>query len=154
MQRTTTSATLLVTVAVSALAGCVTVQRPPAPLPPWAPSRSSTPRTDGSVAPRVVQAPAREALEMVGPSRRPSPPGADARRTPRPAPTIERTTAPHHRSTSPQPGHEHPGHHTEVPPAAPGPLPGNPDVCALGRSYGGWRPDSPEANICRGTYGR
>jgi hypothetical protein len=27
------------------------------------------------------------------------------------------------------------------------------DVCALGRKYGGWRADSPEATICQGTYG-
>ncbi|WP_354670153.1 hypothetical protein [Streptomyces sp. S.PNR 29] len=30
----------------------------------------------------------------------------------------------------------------------------NTDVCALGRKYGGWRADSPEATICRQTYGR
>ncbi|MEV8566490.1 hypothetical protein AB0436_13075 [Streptomyces sp. NPDC051322] len=27
------------------------------------------------------------------------------------------------------------------------------DVCALGKTYGGWRPDSPQAQICRRTYG-
>ncbi|MFI2426576.1 hypothetical protein ACH5A7_21185 [Streptomyces sp. NPDC018955] len=31
--------------------------------------------------------------------------------------------------------------------------PGAPDVCALGRQYGGWRPDSPEATICEEAYG-
>jgi hypothetical protein len=30
----------------------------------------------------------------------------------------------------------------------------NADVCALGRKYGGWKPDSPEAVICKGAYGR
>jgi hypothetical protein len=33
-------------------------------------------------------------------------------------------------------------------------IPENTDVCALGRTYGGWRADSPEATICRQTYGR
>ncbi|MEU0457308.1 hypothetical protein ABZ322_30855, partial [Streptomyces sp. NPDC006129] len=31
---------------------------------------------------------------------------------------------------------------------------GGTDVCALGRRYGGWRADSPEATICQDTYGR
>jgi hypothetical protein len=30
---------------------------------------------------------------------------------------------------------------------------GNDDVCALGKKYGGWRSDSPEAVICDRTYG-
>ncbi|SEP87394.1 hypothetical protein SAMN04487983_100258 [Streptomyces sp. yr375] len=30
----------------------------------------------------------------------------------------------------------------------------NTDVCALGRKYGGWRGDSPEAVICEQAYGR
>ncbi|NKQ27809.1 hypothetical protein [Streptomyces galbus] len=28
------------------------------------------------------------------------------------------------------------------------------DVCALGKRYGGWRADSPQAVICERTYGR
>ncbi|MGW4735428.1 hypothetical protein ACWEQC_40860, partial [Streptomyces shenzhenensis] len=60
MHRTTTAAALLVTVAVSALSGCVTVQHPPTAGPPSAASaRPSAPRPDGSAEPRVVQAPAR-----------------------------------------------------------------------------------------------
>ena len=31
---------------------------------------------------------------------------------------------------------------------------GSSDVCALGKKYGGWRPDSPESKICDQTYGR
>ncbi|MDT0468198.1 hypothetical protein [Streptomyces gibsoniae] len=153
MQRTTTSATLLVAMAVSALSGCVTVQRPSAPLPPRAPSQSSAPRAEGSVAPHVVQAPAREALERAGTSRSPSA-GADTGHMAGTAPSTARTDAPHQRSVSPHPGREHPGHRAEAPSAAPAPFPGNADVCALGRSYGGWRPGSPEADICRSTYGR
>jgi hypothetical protein len=30
----------------------------------------------------------------------------------------------------------------------------NTDVCALGRKYGGWQADSPEAVICKQAYGR
>lgn len=36
------------------------------------------------------------------------------------------------------------------------PVPKNPksaDMCALGRTYGGWRADSPEAVICKQAYG-
>ncbi|MEU6368796.1 hypothetical protein ABZ876_24400 [Streptomyces sp. NPDC046931] len=152
MHRTTTTATLLVSVAVSALTGCVTVQRPPAPLAPRAPSQSSAPRADGSVEPRVVQAPAREALEMVGPSRLASAPDTARRGTPRPVPV--RTAAPHRRPAPAQPGRDRPGQRGEVPPAVPEGLSRNPDVCALGRRYGGWRPGSPEADLCGSTYGR
>ncbi|MEU6251978.1 hypothetical protein [Streptomyces sp. NPDC047043] len=35
-----------------------------------------------------------------------------------------------------------------------GSVPKTADVCALGRQYGGWRADSPEAVICEQTYGR
>lgn len=105
------------------------------------------------MAPRVVQAPAREALEMVGASRPPSP-AADGHRMPRSASATARTAVPHQRSTSAHPGRERPGPRIEVPPMAPGLLAGNPDVCALGRSYGGWRRGSPEADICRSAYGR
>ncbi|MFH8341752.1 hypothetical protein [Streptomyces sp. AM6-12] len=147
MHRTTTTAALLVTVAVSALTGCVTVRHTAAPGPPpgAAPSLQPAPRTDGSASPRVVQAPAREALEMVGPSKGPAP-----------APTA----APHGSPAAPPPTH---------PPAPPRPqpprahrLPQAPprtsqrvpaDVCDLGREYGGWRGNSPESEICERTYG-
>ncbi|MGW4454176.1 hypothetical protein ACWELY_34915, partial [Streptomyces sp. NPDC004599] len=39
-------------------------------------------------------------------------------------------------------------------PGAAQPLPQAPDVCALGRQYGGWRGGSPESEICEQTYGR
>ncbi|MER6405568.1 hypothetical protein ABT269_18945 [Streptomyces viridosporus] len=155
VQRKTTTATLLLTVAVSALSGCVTVQRPPAPGPPGAAPRPSEARP-------VVQAPAREALERVGPSRRPK-----ASETPshRAAPTTaapERKAPPGERngqtrSARPQP-------RTSGRPQRPQPLPRIPEatrhvggggtgLCALGRQYGGWHPDSPEATICKETYG-
>ncbi|MEU6065131.1 hypothetical protein ABZ864_11820 [Streptomyces sp. NPDC047082] len=153
MHRSTTSAALLVSVAVSALSGCVTVQRPPTPGPPpaGAPSQSSAPRTDGSAKPRVVQAPAREALEMVGPPRRPKRSG-----NPAPPPQLSKP----HRSPAPA-AHPAPQPHREPrhqPPAGipdvPRSVPQAPDVCSLGTKYGGWRPDSPEAVICRRTYGQ
>ena len=150
-----TTATLLVSVAVSALAGCVTVKPPPASVPPPAPSPPVAPRPDGSVKIRVVQAPAREALEMVGPSSgRPSPPPADPLRTPGPATTVVPPAAPDRTHRAPQPKQSGPGPRVEVPPAVSGAFPKDGDVCALGRRYGGWQPDSPEATICQKTYGR
>jgi hypothetical protein len=147
VHRTTTTATLLVTVAVSALTGCVTVQRQPVPGPPHAPSNPSAPRPDGSTEPQIVQAPAREALEMVGPSLRPSPTAPTSHRGRRPDAAAVPPAAPHPRRT------RHAGR-IEVPPAASQVFPRNGDVCALGHRYGGWQPDSPEARICAGTYGR
>lgn len=155
VHRTTTTAALLVTVAVFALSGCVTVQRPLAPGPPAAPSQRTEPVPAGRNETQVVQAPAREALEMVGPSRPPRKPAPPSHRTVPP----ERNTPPDGRTVRPRPD----GH--VPPPRPPLDLPGGgkpvnpapsvkPDLCALGREYGGWRADSPEAAICRETYGR
>ncbi|WST74228.1 hypothetical protein OG762_06015 [Streptomyces sp. NBC_01136] len=157
MHRTTTTATLLVTVAVTALSGCVTVQRPPSPALPPAPSRPSPPRPDGTAGPQVVQAPAREALELVGPPRKPSPspPSASA---PHRAPAVPQAPPPYHPHSPlhphphPQPQPHRPAPRAVVPPPVAPELPRTSDVCALGRKYGGWKPDSPEAVICRRTY--
>ncbi|MEU4039190.1 hypothetical protein [Streptomyces collinus] len=153
MHRKTTTAALLVTVAVSALSGCVTVQRPatPGPLPDTTPSRLTAAGPDGSAQPRMVQAPAREALEMAGPSRHPhrTEPAAPHRADPAP-PAAHRPPAP-------------PAHPRQEPtrrrppadvPAVPHPARGAEDLCALGRKYGGWRRDSPESLICERAYGR
>ncbi|MFF2993004.1 hypothetical protein ACFVTC_00265 [Streptomyces sp. NPDC057950] len=154
---TTTAATLLVTMAVTALAGCVAVQRPSAPGPPPAPAPAS-PRPDGAAGEqRVVQAPAREALELVGPSRAPSPKPSRATARPHPAPPAQpapRAHPPRHAPGTPhlQPKPHRPAHHAAAPPPATKP-PKAQDVCALGRKYGGWKPGSPEAVICKGTYG-
>ncbi|MFE9673734.1 hypothetical protein ACFYO5_06390 [Streptomyces sp. NPDC006259] len=158
MQRTTTTATLLVTVAVTALTGCVTVQHPPAPGPPAAPAPPSVPRPDGRAGTQVVQAPAQEALEMVGPRR-----GRDATApAPRTAPAVPAEQPPSSRSRPQAPAHPAPARPERRRPAQPRlDLPGvtkgvrgNTDVCALGRKYGGWRAGSPETVICEGTYGR
>ncbi|WP_369387910.1 hypothetical protein AB5J72_10090 [Streptomyces sp. CG1] len=156
MHRTTTTAALLVTVAVSALAGCVTLQRPapPAPPPDPAPALPTVPRPDGSAEPRVVQAPAREALEMTGPSRHPNHPAPPSPRHPTEAPPVT------HRPPVAPAAPPHPRPHPEIPrqphtddPVLPNPAPKAPGVCALGRQYGGWREDSPESQICDQTYG-
>ncbi|MFF4015688.1 hypothetical protein [Streptomyces sp. NPDC001843] len=159
MHRTTTTAALLATVAVSALSGCVTVQRPPAPGPPQgsAPSQAPVPRPDGSAQPRAVQAPVREALEMVGPSRHPQ-----QRTSPAPRPPVDPPTTRQPPSRVQPPPHPHPRPHRRRPPEQPHievpdfsrTAPKSPDVCALGRKYGGWRPDSPEATICEQAYRR
>ncbi|MER7837969.1 hypothetical protein ABTY98_19240 [Streptomyces sp. NPDC096040] len=157
MHRTTTTAALLVTVTVSALSGCVTVQRPAAPGPPpgTAPSQPSVPRPDGSAEPRVVQAPVKEALEMVGPSRpahRATP--TTAAHTPAPPPPAHlRSPAPRAAAAHPHPRPQRTrGPQADIPDLS-GSAPKAPDVCALGRQYGGWRADSPESRICAQTYG-
>ncbi|MCW1092768.1 hypothetical protein OJ963_01820 [Streptomyces sp. RS2] len=163
VHRTTTTATLLVTVAVSALTGCTTV-RGPAAADPSAGARSSAPRPDGPAEPRVVQAPAREALEMIGPAA-PSPERAEG--TPRRTEPPVTPPAPHRPATThapeQRPARPAAPEHTRAPatprprvPDLPGPSDGTggkADVCSLGKQYGGWRPGSPEARICEDAYG-
>lgn len=164
VHRTRTTATLLVTVAVSALTGCVTVQRPPTSGPPVAPSQPSAPRPDGQSEPQIVQAPAREALEMIGPSRRPEPATTTPRHADPSASAQQQRQQQPPRSHPERPAHPaHPAHpeprqpHVEVPDVTKS-VPKIPkdaqDVCALGKKYGRWRADSPEAVICGQTYGR
>ncbi|MFR0354022.1 hypothetical protein [Streptomyces sediminimaris] len=154
MHRPTTTAALLVTVAASALTGCVTVTRPPTPGPPPAPPRPSAAHPDGGTGPRIVQAPAREALEMSGPSRSAPPTAPPRREQPHPAAPAEPPPAPRppRRSSRPRPAHPAPGGHRQPPVEIPD-LPGATDVCALGRQYGGWQEGSAEAVICEQTYG-
>ncbi|MER6736145.1 hypothetical protein [Streptomyces puniciscabiei] len=153
MHRTTTTAALLVTVAVSALTGCVTVPRPATPAPPrdTAPSLPTAPRPDGSTEPRAVQAPAQEALEMTGPSRHPKhrPPAAPRHPAEVP-PAVHRPPA---AAPAPPRHREHPRQPHPTTPDLPNTAPKAPNVCALGKQYGGWRDDSPEAKICQQTYG-
>lgn len=165
VHRTTTTAALLVTVAVSALTGCTTVRGPAAADPSAAGARSSAPRPDGPAEPRVVQAPAREALEMIGPS--PSPGRADGapRRTKPPVTPSAPHRPPAAHVPEQRPARPAAPEHTRAP-ATPRPrVPdldglsgdrtgGKADVCSLGKQYGGWRPGSPEARICEDAYGR
>ncbi|MFE5892888.1 hypothetical protein ACFQ6E_28665 [Streptomyces sp. NPDC056462] len=165
MHRTTTTATLLVTMAVSALSGCTTVERPPTSDAPTAPSRPSAPRPSEHRDPEIVQAPAREALAFIGPSRRPASTSSAAHSaSPGSPPTAHTPPAPDSHP-HPRPAHQEPRRPTpKVPKVPPVKIPKVPDstrpavpkntnVCALGKQYGGWRADSPESRICEQTYG-
>ncbi|GAA3814764.1 hypothetical protein ACFS5L_35855 [Streptomyces phyllanthi] len=168
MHRTTTAAALLVTVAVSALSGCVTAQHPPVPGAPSAPSHASAPRPDGLAEPRIVQAPAREALERVGP--REALERLGPRHTPTPTePAVSAAprrfaslpgTAPAATPRSPRPapsadaGPRLPDPVVAFPRDLPQPLPGAGDMCAPGRKYDGWGKDSTWTVICEEMYGR
>ncbi|GAA0930596.1 hypothetical protein GCM10009549_53970 [Streptomyces thermoalcalitolerans] len=143
--------------AATALSGCVTVQRPPVSVAPAVSSPPPAPRPDRTAGRQTVQPPAREALEFVGSSPSPSSPEPDGHTRPPvvPSPAKKRRNPPVVRS----PGRRAPSHpagprHTPVPPRLQDPLPQPADLCALGRQYGGWKPDSPEARICKQTYGR
>ncbi|MFF3897503.1 hypothetical protein ACFYY3_30960 [Streptomyces sp. NPDC001812] len=156
------------TVAVTALAGCVTVQRPPAAGPPAGVPHPTVPHLDGRARTQVVQAPAREALEMIAPSRPTEPPASPAHRaTPAasaPTPAPERTAPPEARDRRTAPARPATGR--TPPPKRPAPhasgasekvrrdMREQADVCALGRKYGRWQADSPQSAICEQAYGR
>ncbi|MDQ0682420.1 hypothetical protein QFZ56_001383 [Streptomyces achromogenes] len=151
---TTTTATLLAAMAFSALSGCVTVQHPTAPGPAATPARPPLPGPDGRPGTQVVQAPAREALEMAGPPREqePAAPSAERPRTAAGGPESGSRSRPHARPDRPE--HRRRSQpRVEVPDVA-AEVRRNTDVCALGETYGGWREDSPEAVICEQTYRR
>ncbi|PKV84483.1 hypothetical protein BX283_2004 [Streptomyces sp. TLI_146] len=136
--------------AALAVSGCVTVPRGPAPGPP-APAGRTSEQADRNVRPQIVQAPVREALDAaLPPVPEPRAPAARPSPAPRPHPRAARP-APARPRPAPHPAVPHVPHVPHVP--SPAPLIGD-DVCDLGRSLGGWRPDSPEARICEGTYGK
>lgn len=159
VHRTTTTATLLVTVAFSALSGCVTVQRPPVPGPAAVPAEPSVPRPGGRAETQIVQAPAREALEMAEPSRK-----QEKRKAARPRRTAEEPSAgrPPSSDTGPQAREPDPQPPRHAPPRVDlqdveDAVRGKADACALGRKYGAWQGDSKEAVICEQAeraYGR
>ncbi|NEB01202.1 hypothetical protein [Streptomyces sp. SID13726] len=160
--------------AVSALTGCVTIQRPPVPGPPptarAVPSQPSAPRPDGHAEPQIVQAPAQEALSMIDPSGSPKP-GAAGPRGAAPGtaaapdrpqdrhPAHSRPQHPRHPAhpARPEQGHQDVRHprqpRVEIPDVAKSVPKNTQDVCALGRRYGRWQEGSPESVICD-TYGR
>ncbi|GAA2636289.1 hypothetical protein GCM10010307_33100 [Streptomyces vastus] len=154
MHRSTTTATPLVTVAVSAVSGCLTVQYPPSPGVPAPASRPSSQQPEVRSDPHLVQAPAQEALERVGPPSRPSPSAATPRPTAPPPPTAAPRRIPTDppRTTEPQSREQPPARRSD-PHVRPRPGQANPGACDLGRTYGGWQPDSPQATICKETYG-
>ncbi|WP_233521667.1 hypothetical protein [Streptomyces triticagri] len=159
MHRKTTAA-LLVTMAVSALSGCVSVAEPSV-------RESASPTTEPVAAPsahrgsatRPVEAPAREALRMMGPPSGKDPVKASAR-----APEPGRSEAPGPRAAAPE--HRPPAREGAEPPrrlpvggelparVLPRPTAVGAELCSLGRRYGGWPADSPQARICESTYPR
>ncbi|MHC0432889.1 hypothetical protein ACX6XY_22340 [Streptomyces sp. O3] len=182
MHRSTTTAALLVTVTASAVSGCVTVDRPPGAEPP-SPTATppAAPEARHGTEPREVQAPAREALEMISPADNRASPSAPPSGpvSPRPAAAPAESAGPGH-TARPEtvPPVRTPGGDARPPlpsrlpripvptTAPPGLDPGGvtvpePEVerawaglCGLGERYGGWAPDSPEARICQEAYGR
>ncbi|MFI2669864.1 hypothetical protein ACWHAO_05645 [Streptomyces albidoflavus] len=154
MHRTRTAAALLATFAVTALAGCVTVDRPPETGSPTGRSPAAAPTSAGEHAePQIERSPARESLGRVGEE-----PTGTPTRPPRPRPTKAgppRPAAPALPAPArpdPAPAPVAPPLPRAKPPAAPDPA--NPGVCALGRQYGKWPPGSPQSRICEDTYGR
>ncbi|MFC8362190.1 hypothetical protein ACFUIY_20265 [Streptomyces griseorubiginosus] len=162
--------------AVSALTGCVTIQRPPVtgPPPSTAPSQLPGPgdaRPDGQAEPQIVQAPAQEALSMIDPSRSAKPGGGAPRTTSgtAAAPVRPEHGQPEHRrpehpvhAAPPERRHSDVRHHrpprveipdvtTSIPKSVPR---SQKDVCALGRKYGRWQEGSAESVICDQTYKR
>lgn len=150
---------ILAGVAVSAVSGCVAVEPQPAPLPATEPPRLSRDVQPQILKPPIVQAPALEALDAALP---PKPlPSATPRTSPRETPAARRTAPPAPPRQAPPARPSPPKAAAQKPRALPGmdalpPAPAAPqtDVCALGEGYGGWQPGSPEARICRETYGR
>ncbi|MCT9088463.1 hypothetical protein N4G70_06225 [Streptomyces sp. ASQP_92] len=152
MHRTPNTLRLLAAVTALSLSGClvgcVSVEADRAPAPPSGPP--AVPRPQATA--RIAQAPAREALETVMPPDAASSPPTAA------APAPEEPARPDPPRRGRRPGAERTGGR----PAAPrtkrhprtAPAPAAPaGICALGQAYGGWRDDSPQARICRETYG-
>ncbi|OAH15510.1 hypothetical protein STSP_11120 [Streptomyces jeddahensis] len=145
---------MMAATAVPALSGCVTVERSSAPRlqPSTAPSplASPAPKSGEKAEPQIVQAPAREALELIESSRRASPPSGphtSGPASPRPAPRRshhhpEPSTRPKVPRFQPRPAQPLPDHHSGM------------DFCDLGREYGRWQPNSPQEAACRDMYGR
>lgn len=129
------------------LSGCVSVDARTTPAQRPAPPT----RQHGEVAPQVVQAPAREALDTLTPPDAPSP---SLPPSPTPPPKAEHRHAPrpHHHPRAEQPRHHPAAPRKQHPRPAPAP-PAAGGICALGQGYGGWQADSPEARICREAYG-
>ncbi|MEU1379705.1 hypothetical protein ABZ429_06535 [Streptomyces albidoflavus] len=154
VHRTRTAAALLATVAVTALSGCVTVDRPPGTGSPTGRSPATAPTSAGEHAePQIERSPARESLRRVGEE-----PTGTATRPPRPRPT---KAAPPPRPATPAPPPPARPDPAPAPAAPPAPRakpptapPVNPGVCALGRQYGKWPPGSPQSRICEDAYGR
>lgn len=169
----TTSVLLVSTsVAVLALSGCMGVERAGGRGAVSA-GPATPPRAPSSRLPRAVQDPARDALERGGPADLPSrtaPPRTKATPSDRPSTTSPsptegaaarerdehrgRLAPPPRRHDSRPQGPDRDGEETPHRSDAPPGIRAEVDLCALGRTHGGWEPDSPQAAICRAAYGR
>ncbi|TGN85051.1 hypothetical protein E5082_11575 [Streptomyces griseoluteus] len=145
VDRTSSAAALLV--AVTTLTGCMTVHGPavPASGPAGPPSRAAAARPDGSAQPRMDEEPGQEALTRTGPSPSATKPHRSA---PAAAPEPRRTPV------APAPRRAYPDRPRADTPHAPRAVPQIPNVCALGKKYGGWPKNSPQSTICEQAYGR
>ncbi|MFF3751995.1 hypothetical protein ACFYYH_16300 [Streptomyces sp. NPDC002018] len=158
MQRTRSAVMVLLGVAVTAVSGCVTVEARPVPLSVPRPGPSSGAPGAGGAEPQIVQAPAREALEAIIPTRSPEPAPRTSPEPHRAAP--ERAAGPERPGSRPVPAparKERPRapHERPEPRRAPAPDRAPPtvaDLCDLGETYGRWPTDSPQARICAQTY--
>ncbi|MYZ34542.1 hypothetical protein [Streptomyces sp. MnatMP-M17] len=161
MHRTRSAAMVLMGLAVTAVSGCVSVEGRPAPLSVPRPGASSGAPGAGGAQPQIVQAPAKEALEAIIPTRSPEPAPLSSPEPRRSA--SERTGAPERASgperprSGPAPTPVRKEHRRERPERQRSPEPVEApatvaDLCALGESYGRWPADSPQARICARTY--
>lgn len=156
---------LLAGMAASAVSGCVAVGQP-APTPSPGPEISSAVPEQG-VEPQIVQGPVREVLEAVVPPHRPEPDHAASRASgdsaaPAALPGSSGGGAAGRGRAETRRGGGHGGrqwsaeHVAGVPrvtAVAPPPLSGG-ALCALGRAYGHWTADSPQAGVCHQALGR
>ncbi|QKW05364.1 hypothetical protein HUT18_02210 [Streptomyces sp. NA04227] len=149
MYRTSTTA-LLLTALAATCAGCVNVapasgERGVTPVP-----ETPEPRLSAGPA-ETVQAPAREALQFLGPdSPSPSSP-RPAATSPAPEATSADTPRTPVRGPGPRPGRT-PA--VRVPTAAVAVPTSEAELCALGDRTGALAPDGTAARICRERYGR
>ncbi|MDI3388099.1 hypothetical protein QIS99_18105 [Streptomyces sp. B-S-A8] len=173
MHRTRTAAALLIAMTASAVSGCVSVGGPAVPQPH---SRSDgaepqpAPQARGGSGPRLVTAPAQEALRMMDPAAPQSIDSLHAPEQPKHDHSPANPASGSGQGSGPVPS-EQPGQHrladgtnrsgltgagtsplpgTLVPPKSL--LPGG-DPCGLGEQYGQWDPGSPQDRICRAEYG-
>lgn len=143
--------------AVAAVSGCVSVEPPPVAPPSAPPPGIGRPAHDEP--PRVVEAPAREALEAAtrpAPART-SPPAAHGAPERGRGRNAEADPPGQGKGRKTGDGRLRGGLPVTLPPILPK-LPAHPprsrgEVCDLGEKYGGWRTDSDQTRICRGTYG-
>ncbi|MCL7376556.1 hypothetical protein [Streptomyces sp. 35G-GA-8] len=147
---------ILMGVAVTAVSGCMAVEPHASPGPSPRPGTSSGIQPPGAPEPLIIEAPAKEALEAVVPPSAPrSAPRSSAESRPpaRDRPTPDRTNGSTRPPATSRPERRHEDRPEEQRHSTPSPAPAIADVCALGERYGQWPKDSPQARICRDTYG-